>query len=209
MKKKKVLKIVGIILAILLVILLIYCIRNIVIFNSLSKVQNVSNYAYAHTQGEGKIEVYHKDGINKEIWKLSDGTSDITWYNSYTKEAMYIDESERTVRIYTSDRNPVTSIGEVIVQTAISNNTSGRIYKAITTFITTEEVDGVECYVLHPWSGITSNTYYFNKGTKTLEQAIIGLDAPKTKFYNWKINEVTNADISLPDLSDYEVTDER
>lgn len=209
MKKKKMLKIIGIILAILLVILLIYCIRNIVIFNSFSKVQNVSNYAYAYTQGEGENEVYHKDGISKEIWELSDGTNDIIWYNSYTKEAMYIDESDKTVRIYTSESNPITSIGEVIVQTAISNNTAGRIYSAITTFITTEEVDGVECYVLHPWRGIISNTYYFNKETKTLEQAITGFDGPKTKFYNWKINEVTNKDISLPDLSDYEVTDER
>ena len=54
-----------------------------------------------------------------------------------------------------------------------------------------------------------NSTCYFNKETKTLEQAITGFDGPKTKFYNWKINEVTNKDISLPDLSDYEVTDER
>ena len=209
MKKKKVLKIVGIILAILLVILLIYCIRNIVIFNSLSKVQNVNNYAYAFTQGEGETEVYCKDGTTKEIRKYDDGTTDIIWYNSYTKEAIFVSGQNKTAYIDTSDRSSTSSAGEVIVQTAISNNTAGRIYKALTTFITTEEVDGVECYVLKPWRGVTSNTYYFNKETKTLEQAIIGLDAPRTKFYNWKINEVTDEDISVPDLSDYEVTDER
>lgn len=209
MKKKKVLKIVGIILAILLVILLIYCIRNIVIFNSFSKVQNVSNYAYAYTQGEGVTEIYCKDGITKQINKYQDEIIEIEWYNSYTKEAININEKNKTAKKYISDRSQIFPVAEKIIETILSNNTGGRIYSAITTFITTEEVDGVECYVLHPWRGIISNTYYFNKETKTLEQAITGFDGPKTKFYNWKINEVTNKDISLPDLSDYEITDER
>lgn len=209
MKNKKVLKIVGIILAILLIILLIYCIRNIAIFNSFSKVQNVSNYAYAYTQGELVTEIYCKDGISKEIWKDSDEIIAITWYNSHTKEAININEKNKTAKKYISDRSQIFPVAEKIIETILSNNTGGRIYSAITTFITTEEVDGIECYVLKPWTGVTSNTYYFSKENKTLEQAIIGIETPKTKFYNWKINEVTNKDISLPDLSDYEVTDER
>lgn len=209
MEKKKILKVIGIILVILLIILLIYCIRNIVIFNNLAKVQNFNNYAYTFKQQDVEIEIYCKDGITKEILKYTDGTSDIIWYNSNTKESLFISGQDKTVRVEISDSNPISLVCNTIIESAISNNVWGRIYSALTTFINTEEVDGVACYVLKPWCGVTSNTYYFNKESKTLEQAIIGIDAPKTKFYNWKTNKVTDEDINRPDLSNYNVIETR
>lgn len=205
-KNRKVLKIIGIIILILLLILLIYFIRNFVIVNSFAEIQSSNNYHYKFTKDDGSFEYSYKDGKSVEIFRVNDQIASIDWYDKNTRERIYVEPLSSKATISHIQNHESGLVGSLLLETAISDNVSGRLNKAFCSFITTENIDGVECYKLQPWCGVLSNTFYFNKDSKLMEKAIIGNS--DVNFSDWTINQLTDEDVARPDLSNYEIIEE-
>ncbi len=206
---KKVLKIVGIIIIILLIAFIIYFIRNLIIINKLSTTLSSNNYSYVVNMDSGSYEYYHKDEKSVGIWKIENTTSNMTYYNENTKEiiSVYPDSLKAEISILNDDTKLPTL--NVIVSTLVSGNSLNKLNTALTYFITTEEVNGEEYYVLKPLIGVTSNTYYFDKESGKQVKYTINDGEESYELTNWTFDELTEEDVTPPDLTEYNVTDYR
>ena len=205
-KNRKVLKAIGIIILILLLILLICFIRNYVIVSSLAEIQSSNNYYYKFTKDNGSFDYSYKEGKSFEIFRVNDQIVSLDWYDKNTGERIYVEPLSSKATISHIQNHESELVGSLLLETAISDNVSGRLNKAFCSVITTENIDGVECYKLQPWCGILSNTFYFNKDSKLMEKAIIGNS--DVIFSDWTINQLTDEDVAKPDLSNYEIIEE-
>ena len=80
-----------------------------------------------------------------------------------------------------------------------------KIKIALTFSINTKEIDNENCYILQPFVGVVSNTYYFNKENETITKTLMG-ETGKIEFRNWVLNAVTDEDVSRPSLTGYNLT---
>ena len=209
MKNKKILKIIGIIVLILIIIFLIYFIRNLVILNKLERTCDYNNYSYeliTRNNENYTVEYYYKDGISKEIWKDGETIINTIWYDNGTHEMISTDEKNLIALVNTQEYYGTNTIANTIISSILPDNVTGKMNKALTTFISTETVDGKAYYELQPWIGVTSNTYYFDKETGTLAKSIMG--SQEMEFSNWKVNTVTDEDVARPDLTKYNLTED-
>lgn len=202
MKNKRVLNIILIIIAIILLVFLIYFIRNFVIINNLSKAQESNNYSYIAEMQGGVIEYAYKDGKSIETLKVDGVVGTITWMDSNTKEKIIIYPEQERAEVSSYDEINIDSAVSTILNSVLSEE-AGELSKALTTHISAEKIDGMECYKLQPLTGVISNTYYFNKENNTLIKCIMGEN--EINFKNWKINELSDEDVSKPDLANYEL----
>src|SRR5699024_1125066 len=158
MKNKKVLKILLIIIGIILLVFLIYFIRNFVIINNLSRLQESNNYSYVVELNGGTTEYAYKDGKIIKTLKVNEQENVIVWTDSNSKEEIYVYPDQKKAIISSYNEEFTNELASSILESALSNDTAGKLAKALTTFITTEEVNGIKCYKVQPLTGITSNT---------------------------------------------------
>ena len=203
MKNRKTLKIILIIIGIILLALLIYFIRNFIIINNLSKLQKSENYSYTVEMNGGKNEYNYKDGKIIETLKVNEQPDIIIWTDTNTKEQIYIYPEQKKATITNYNEEYANNVLPILLESALSNNITGKLGKTFTTLITTEEVNGIKCYKVQPLTGVTSNTYYFNKENQTLVKCLIG--DSEINFKDWKIDSLTDTDVSKPDLTNYEI----
>ena len=203
MKNKKGLKIFLIIIALVVVILAIHLIRNFMIINKINEKQEElsksNNYFYTIENNAGTTtEVYYKDGISKTIIKTKDTTM-ITWYDEKTRET--ITYSPQTMKASVG-----TGFGIVQLQTL---NTGNNFILALLSNISSDEVNGEKCYVVK----LSGETTYISEergvtlkrvGAKVVQN---GIETESVVEYKeWKINELTDEEMSKPDLTGYEVS---
>lgn len=151
----------------------------------------------------GKNEYNYKDGKIIETLKVNEQPDIITWIDTNTKEQIYIYPEQKKATITNYNEESVNNVLPVLLKSALSNNITGKLGKTFTTLITTEEVNGIKFYKVQPLTGVTSNTYYFDKENKTLVKCLIG--DSEINFKNWKVDSLTDTDVSKPDLTDYEI----
>lgn len=205
MKKKKILIIILIVTIILILAFVIYFIRNIIIINRLHKINNLNNYSYTATIDNGVYNYSYKDGKSIEILRIDNKVEQITWRDNNSNETILMYPNELKAEFIDTNNSENKPMGQNMIDSALSDNTGGKIYKALTTIITTKKIDGTKCYMLKPWVGIVSNTYYFNKDNKFIEKVIIGNS--EIDFKDWKINGVTDEIVNKPDLTLYQIVD--
>ena len=213
MKTKKVLKIIGIVMAILIILILIYTIRNYIIITDLqSKILNYQDSKNYHIKSVAnsndgttniKMDYYRKDNkqvifiernANGDIIKLSmydNGERVDTFTETQNTKTVKLNSGElMTVNIYNyleTDNKWQTFIGSII-----SN-------------IRSEKCNDKECYVIKGFTSTTSLTFegtkiYIDKDTGLLVKVI---EDETISNREYEFNNVEDTIFVEPDISQY------
>ena len=211
MEKKKMklwLKIVLGVLAVVIVLLTIIVMVNNSIINKIVAKQkenvNMQNYSYtvqSNSSENTMTKIYYKDGTRIYVIQNNDRSA-IMWNNSNTKEMITIVPNllKATVQKYDSDDS--TSIPYLL------DASMSRALK-LSSIITSDTVNGEECYKV---SSI-GQKLWFSKSTGMIVKEMNGTGVKDGKeigyvseFKDWKFNQLTDIDVTRPNLIGYEIT---
>lgn len=211
MEKKKMKlwpKIVLGVLAVIIVLLTIIVMVNNSIINKIvaKQKENVNRQNYSYTVQSNSSEntmtkIYYKDGTRIYVIKNNDRSA-IIWNNSNTKEMITIVPNllKATVQKYDSDDS--TSIPYLL------DASMSRALK-LSSIITSDTVNGEECYKV---SSI-GQKLWFSKSTGMIVKEMNGTGVKDGKeigyvseFKDWKFNQLTDIDVTRPNLIGYEIT---
>jgi len=199
-KKRSVKMIILFIVVVLAVILLIHIFRNYSILKKIEEKQaeilKSENYSYTienKINEKTSVERYYKNGKSIEVLKSED-TTVITWRDKLTGE---------TIRLYPNVLRANVSEGGMIFDMTIpymvTKDTA--IALSLVSFITSEEFDGKDCYVIKS----KGEKLYINKEDGTILKAISkDVDVEYTK---WTFNKLTEDDVARPNVIGYEIVD--
>ena len=168
--------------------------------------ENVNEKNYSYTVQSNSTEntvtkVYYKDGTRIYVIQNNDKSA-IMWNNSNTKEMITIVPNllKATVQKYDSDDS--TSIPYLL------DASMSRALK-LSSIITSDTVNGEECYKV---SSI-GQKLWFSKSTGMIVKEMNGTVVKDGKemgyvseFKDWKFNQLTDIDVTRPNLIGYEVT---
>lgn len=211
MEKKKTRLLPKIILgvfAIVIVLLTIIVMVNNSIINKIvaKQKENVNRQNYSYTVQSNSSEntmtkIYYKDGTRIYVIQNNDKSA-IIWNNSNTKETITIIPNllKATVQKYDSDDS--TSIPYLL------DASMSRALK-LSSIITSDTVNGEECYKVSS----LGQKLWFSKSTGMIVKEMNGTVVKDGKemgyvseFKNWKFNQLTDIDVTRPNLIGYEVT---
>lgn len=201
-------KIVLGVLAVVIVLLTIIVMVNNSIINKIvaKQKENVNRQNYSYTVQSNSSEntmtkIYYKDGTRIYVIQNNDRSA-IMWNNSNTKEMITIVPNllKATVQKYDSDDS--TSIPYLL------DASMSRALK-LSSIITSDTVNGEECYKV---SSI-GQKLWFSKSTGMIVKEMNGTVVKDGKemgyvseFKDWKFNQLTDIDVTRPNLIGYEVT---
>lgn len=201
-------KIVLGVFAIVIVLLTIIVMVNNSIINKIvaKQKENVNRQNYSYTVQSNSSEntmtkIYYKDGTRIYVIQNNDKSA-IMWNNSNTKEMITIVPNllKATVQKYDSDDS--TSIPYLL------DASMSRALK-LSSIITSDTVNGEECYKV---SSI-GQKLWFSKSTGMIVKEMNGTVVKDGKemgyvseFKDWKFNQLTDIDVTRPNLIGYEIT---
>ena len=213
MKTKKVLKIIGIVMAILIILILIYTIRNYIIITDLqSKILNYQDSKNYHIKSVAnsndgttniKMDYYRKD--NKQVIFIERNAN-----GDIIKLSMY-DNGER-VDTFTETQNTKTvklNSGELMTVNIYNyletDNKWQTLLGCITAKIKSTNFNGKECYIV---KGFLSSTSLTSEGAETYIDKDTGLFLKTTEAEiiterNYEFHNVEDSIFTKPDISQY------
>lgn len=211
MEKKKMKlwpKIVLGVLAVVIVLLTIIVMVNNNIINKIvaKQKENVNRQNYSYTVQSNSSEntmtkIYYKDGTRIYVIQNNDRSA-IMWSDSNTKEmiAMVPNTLKATIEKY--DGYDLASIPYLL------DEAMSRILK-FSSIITSDTVNGEECYKVSS----LGQKLWFSKSTGMIVKEMNGTVVKDGKemsyvseFKDWKFNQLTDIDVTRPNLIGYEVT---
>ena len=211
MEKKKMKlwpKIVLGVLAVVIVLLTIIVMVNNSIINKIvaKQKENVNRQNYSYTVQSNSSEntmtkIYYKDGTRIYVIQNNDRSA-IMWSDSNTKEmiAMVPNTLKATIKKY--DGYDLASIPYLL------DEAMSRILK-FSSIITSDTVNGEECYKVSS----LGQKLWFSKSTGMIVKEMNGTVVKDGKemsyvseFKDWKFNQLTDIDVTRPNLIGYEVT---
>lgn len=211
MEKKKMKlwpKIVLGVLAVVIVLLTIILMVNNSIINKIvaKQKENVNRQNYSYTVQSNSSEntmtkIYYKDGTRIYVIQNNDRSA-IMWSDSNTKEmiAMVPNTLKATIEKY--DGYDLASIPYLL------DEAMSRILK-FSSIITSDTVNGEECYKVSS----LEQKLWFSKSTGMIVKEMNGTVVKDGKemsyvseFKDWKFNQLTDIDVTRPNLIGYEVT---
>lgn len=211
MEKKKMKlwpKIVLGVLAVVIVLLTIIVMVNNSIINKIvaKQKENVNRQNYSYTVQSNSSEntmtkIYYKDGTRIYVIQNNDRSA-IMWSDSNTKEmiAMVSNTLKATIEKY--DGYDLASIPYLL------DEAMSRILK-FSSIITSDTVNGEECYKVSS----LGQKLWFSKSTGMIVKEMNGTVVKDGKemgyvseFKDWKFNQLTDIDVTRPNLIGYEVT---
>ena len=211
MEKKKMKlwpKIVLGVLAVVIVLLTIIVMVNNNIINKIvaKQKENVNRQNYSYTVQSNSSEntmtkIYYKDGTRIYVIQNNDRSA-IMWSDSKTKEmiAMVPNTLKATIEKY--DGYDLASIPYLL------DEAMSRILK-FSSIITSDTVNGEECYKVSS----LGQKLWFSKSTGMIVKEMNGTVVKDGKemsyvseFKDWKFNQLTDIDVTRPNLIGYEVT---
>ena len=211
MEKKKMKlwpKIVLGVLAVVIVLLTIIVMVNNSIINKIvaKQKENVNRQNYSYTVQSNSSEntmtkIYYKDGTRIYVIQNNDRSA-IMWSDSNTKEmiAMVPNTLKATIEKY--DGYDLASIPYLL------DEAMSRILK-FSSIITSDTVHGEECYKVSS----LGQKLWFSKSTGMIVKKMNGTVVKDGKemsyvseFKDWKFNQLTDIDVTRPNLIGYEVT---
>jgi len=232
--KEKILKFIFIIILTLIIIYGIYVARNYIIISKIAKrheeYMKNTNYSYIinisreNVEPAVKVEIegfsneedvvdggvetvegYYKDGKGIEIMKSAQQTG-MVWYNENTKESIFFEPQKLTAILEPVKDDVGAQFGKREILDKVNYITNNKIKKALNNSIKYTEINGEKCYAITNNFGILS-TAYISVERGILLKCVTGNVTIECK--EWKINTVTDQDVSKPNLAGYEITDYR
>lgn len=202
-KKHTLLKGILILIMIVLVLLLVHFARNYVIVDSIlarqKALEELTSYSYRteYISQNAAMDYYHK-GNTIMLVRDSNNEKIIIWSNKDTKQTIFLNPKELTATI---DNNEMANSSYELLPRGIIINSKQLRGAEFMYFITSEKVDGKDCYKIL-W--ITSGeTCWYNKEDGTIVKLIS--NGQEIKYTNWEFNKLTDEDMSRPNLIGYEV----
>ena len=207
---KTVLKIVLVVIFIILLTLAINWLRNYFIMEDIlkkmSQYENIQNYAYTISQNTGETtKLSVKDNIYKMTYTTDGIEKLVAWVNTDTDETIAAFPEVKSVS-YTTH---VMTIANPFSTEILEGWKDNMIYLALTSFISSENVNGQDCYVINRFQ---NGKLWVNKETgikaKAEEGSTVdnGITTPFiVEYTDWKINTITDEEISKPDLVGYTI----
>lgn len=203
MKNKKVLKIILIVLGILIIGFVANWIRKIYIIEqynkNIAKYDSVTNFYRKIIDGEENIEIWRKS--NLALYKISEPKDEKMIY--WGEDAFYmisntVDENNNVKKVAAKFHTHNAIIPGIAVSAIQTNSLIDSIIVALRTSITTENVDGKECYKIQIDKGWEE---YISKEDFFIVKNING--GVNTVISQYEINTVTDDDVKMPDLEGY------
>jgi len=211
MEKKKMKlwpKIVLGVLAVVIVLLTIIVMVNNSIINKIvaKQKENVNRQNYSYTVQSNSSEntmtkIYYKDGTRIYVIQNNDRSA-IMWSDSNTKEMIAMVPNTLKATIAKYDGYDLASIPYLL------DEAMSRILK-FSSIITSDTVNGEECYKVNS----LGQKLWFSKSTGMIVKSINGKAVTNEKkvdsvseFKDWKFNQLTDIDVTRPNLIGYEVT---
>lgn len=211
MEKKKMklwLKIVLGVLAVVIVLLTIIVMVNNSIINKIvaKQKENVNRQNYSYTVQSNSSEntmtkIYYKDGTRIYVIQNNDRSA-IMWSDSNTKEMIAMVPNTLKATIAKYDGYDLASIPYLL------DEAMSRILK-FSSIITSDTVNGEECYKVSS----LGQKLWFSKSTGMIVKEMNGTVVKDGKemsyvseFKDWKFNQLTDIDVTRPNLIGYEVT---
>ena len=197
----------GVFAVVIVLLTIIVMVNNSIINKIVAKQkENVNRQNYSYTVQSNSSEntmtkIYYKDGTRIYVIQNNDKSA-IMWNNSNTKEMITIVPNllKATVQKYDSDDS--TSIPYLL------DASMSRALK-LSSIITSDTVNGEECYKV---SSI-GQKLWFSKSTGMIVKEMNGTGVKDGKeigyvseFKDWKFNQLTDIDVTRPNLIGYEVT---
>lgn len=212
--KKRIKKIIIIILLLIIIVFIINVIRNSIIINKIISKQiqlkDCKNYSFTRIDystkeygKEIKLNVKFKDNVG--VMELPD--NNYVWCNT---------ESQAIIHYNTAEKIAYYSVGEIVgvkIPFNMENiSIQEKILMIICSFITSKDIDGQNCYCVQEISQVR---IYYNKDTGIPVKKIGGGTIEKNghiyesviDIKNWSEGKVTDEDVKVPDLSEYEIRD--
>lgn len=199
--------ILGVFAIVIVLLTIIVMVNNSIINKIVAKQkENVNRQNYSYTVQSNSSEntmtkIYYKDGTRIYVIQNNDRSA-IMWNNSNTKEMITIVPNllKATVQKYDSDDS--TSIPYLL------DESMSRALK-LSSIITSDTVNGEECYKV---SSI-GQKLWFSKSTGMIVKEMNGTGVKDGKeigyvseFKDWKFNQLTDIDVTRPNLIGYEIT---
>lgn len=211
MEKKKMKlwpKIVLGVLAVVIVLLTIIVMVNNSIINKIvaKQKENVNRQNYSYTVQSNSSEntmtkIYYKDGTRIYVIQNNDRSA-IMWSDSNTKEMIAMVPNTLKATITKYDGYDLASIPYLL------DEAMSRILK-FSSIITSDTVNGEECYKVSS----LGQKLWFSKSTGMIVKEMNGTVVKDGKemsyvseFKDWKFNQLTDIDVTRPNLIGYEVT---
>lgn len=211
MEKKKMKlwpKIVLGVLAVVIVLLTIIVMVNNSIINKIvaKQKENVNRQNYSYTVQSNSSEntmtkIYYKDGTRIYVIQNNDRSA-IMWSDSNTKEMIAMVPNTLKATIAKYDGYDLASIPYLL------DEAMSRILK-FSSIITSDTVNGEECYKVSS----LEQKLWFSKSTGMIVKEMNGTVVKDGKemsyvseFKDWKFNQLTDIDVTRPNLIGYEVT---
>lgn len=210
-KKHRILKIILILIVVGLILFLINYVRNYYIIHDLvekqAKLLDCTNYSfevqYYSSNNENNKDIlkhYYKD--DKSMLIKEGEETVIIWNDAETKETIFITPQELKARVQQNS-------GIGLTANLVSQNLKDIEVWSFIFLISTEVVDGQECYKIRC---ADSMTLWVNKENGLIVKSINGKTVINGKEYdsiserkNIKMNELTDIDMSRPNLMGYNV----
>ena len=211
MEKKKMKlwpKIVLGVLAVVIVLLTIIVMVNNSIINKIvaKQKENVNRQNYSYTvQSNSSVntmtKIYYKDGTRIYVIQNNDRSA-IMWSDSNTKEMIAMVPNTLKATIAKYDGYDLASIPYLL------DEAMSRILK-FSSIITSDTVNGEECYKVSS----LGQKLWFSKSTGMIVKEMNGTvvkDGKEMSYVSeikdWKFNQLTDIDVTRPNLIGYEVT---
>ena len=216
MKKKKVLKIIGMIILVVIIMFLIYVLRNFIIIkklkNNFSKYENSQNYhitSVVKSESDMTVKMNYYKKENKQVVFMERKTSEedlkFTMYDNGERVDIFIDNgSEKTCRL---------GVGTELVQVNLVNyletdNDWQTFLASIFTRIYTKEFNQKKCYVIDNFSSPLftyddeKNEVYLEKETGLMMKSIFG-DSETVREYEF--DNVSDLIFAEPNIGEYRI----
>jgi len=208
-KNHRVLKVILIIIALLLVLFLIHFARNYIIVDNIlakqQKLKELNNYSLKanYVSENVTMEYYYKDSNMMMIRNRTDNEKTIIWGNNNTKEMIFLNPKSLTATVdkVSEDSN---LLDKFLPRGIVMNSENTRGLEFLY-FITSEKIDGRDCYKVK-WLAHEETAWYDKESGRMIQNTEGEAKDSIIKYTDWKTNELTDEDMARPNLMGYEVT---
>lgn len=221
-KKMKLWKKVLIVILIIFLIFLAFTIRKMIIISNLSnkienyqKMDNIYSKSSNDYSSISTFEKYYKDGIEKNIITLPEKNSKAIQFIYSNERKVFIETPDvKTVSI--SNEDSLDSFLPILVSYIDSITFPELLLTSLTSTISTDTLNGKECYVLnnkfnsnflYEQNAVSAKIYIEKNTGLTIRMVQVVKEdnekSLKTVNYEYSFGHVTDEDIKEPNISEY------